>query len=216
MRVSKSGFTALAALTSVLFQACTLPGDNPTPYLTSATPNLIYAGSPATVITLDGAAFLPSSQGRWEGSNRVTTYINSNQITVELTAADVALGAKTRPLVVENPPPGGGTAAISITIGYPKPHITQVSPASGSKAAGSFMITITGTGFGFCRRRKSTTLVSPRAILGQPSYVPPSIHRISPSARIGSKSQRRDPAAVRTRRKSRSIRRRIRRSPPLT
>jgi len=149
MRVSKSGFTALAALTSVLFQACTLPGDNPTPYLTSATPNLIYAGSPATVITLDGAAFLPSSQGRWEGSNRVTTYINSNQITVELTAADVALGAKTRPLVVENPPPGGGTAAISITIGYPKPHITQVSPASGSKAAGSFMITITGTGFVF-------------------------------------------------------------------
>jgi hypothetical protein len=106
------------------------PATNPTPVLLGATPALVVVGSDGATVTLQGEGFVPGSRVRWNEGDRVTTYMSSTALTVRLTAQDLA-SVRTGELVVFNPPPGGGLSGIlSLTVGYPTPTITAVSPTS--------------------------------------------------------------------------------------
>ncbi len=103
---------------------------NPTPTLTSISPNMANPGSGGFALTLMGTNFLgtvggtPTTQVRWNGSVRSTNamLVNATTITVDIPASDVASGGLNL-LTVFNPSPGGGSSnAQTFTVGTPPPN----------------------------------------------------------------------------------------------
>ena len=83
---------------------------NPESYLQQPlAPMTAAPGSSGPTLTLNGAQFVAGSSVLWNGSARVTTFVNQNQIHATLLSSDVAT-AGTAQVVVTNPSPGGGTS----------------------------------------------------------------------------------------------------------
>jgi hypothetical protein len=106
------------------------PIANPVPVLSSIAPANAVVGTPPPVMILNGSKFVSGSQVRVDGMVRPTTFVSSTQLTMNLTAGDVAtMGA--RWLSVFSAAPGGGTsAAIGLNV-IPVPTIS----VNGSTAA---------------------------------------------------------------------------------
>jgi hypothetical protein len=83
---------------------------NPVPVLTSISPSSASAGGPAFTLTVTGSDFVNGSVVRWNGADRMTTYVSPTQLTAAITAADIA-SAGTASVTVFTPAPGGGTSA---------------------------------------------------------------------------------------------------------
>jgi hypothetical protein len=83
--------------------------NNPAPALTSLMPSKTEHGGPAFTLTVHGSGFVTTSQVKWNGSNRTTTYVSKSQVKASITAADIA-NAGTASVTVVNPSPGGGTS----------------------------------------------------------------------------------------------------------
>lgn len=103
---------------------------NPTPTLTSISPNTAAPGGPGFTLTLNGTNFIgtlggtPASQVHWNGSPRTTnaTLVSNQQITVDIPASDIASPGLNQ-VTVFNPSPGGGTTAPqTFTVGTPPPN----------------------------------------------------------------------------------------------
>lgn len=123
------------------------PPPNPTPSLTSISPDNVTAGSSSLSLTANGSGFISSSVVRWNGSNRTTTFASGTQLTVSITATDIATGG-TAQIAVFNPSPGGGTSpAVSLTINNPAPTISSLSPESLVAGGTDFTLTVAGSGF---------------------------------------------------------------------
>jgi hypothetical protein len=121
--------------------------DNPAPTLTSISPTSKTAGDAAFVLTVNGTNFLNNSSVRVNGTDRPTTFVNSTQLTAQLTAAEV-LAAGTFPVTVFNPGPGGGTStAIDLAVNNPVPTLSSISPTTRTVGDASFILTVNGTGF---------------------------------------------------------------------
>jgi hypothetical protein len=65
-------------------------GGTTPPTLTSLSIVSANSGSANTNVTITGTGFTAGSVGRWNGSNRTTTFLSSTQIRVTLTSADLA------------------------------------------------------------------------------------------------------------------------------
>ena len=85
---------------------------NPVPVLTGASHTSIAVNSGNTTLTLSGSGFLPGVVALWNGSPRTTTFVSSSQLTVAISAADVASTGSEK-VTVQNP---GSAASTGITI----------------------------------------------------------------------------------------------------
>lgn len=95
---------------------------NPVPIITNLNPSSATAGKAAFTLTANGSNFVSTSVVRWNGSDRLTTFISSTQLTASISASDIA-SAGNIPVTVFNPTPGGGTsAAVNFTI---NPRVIQ-------------------------------------------------------------------------------------------
>ncbi|MCL5733942.1 MAG: hypothetical protein M1334_04855 [Patescibacteria group bacterium] len=83
---------------------------NPAPTLTSISPTSTFIGSSGFTLTINGSNFLSSSTVKFNGSNRVMTFINANQIEAAILTSDLT-ATGTFPVTVTSPSPGGGTSA---------------------------------------------------------------------------------------------------------
>lgn len=120
---------------------------NPVPVITSLSPQYIAPGSPAADVTITGSGFVQSAIASFAGSSRPTAYVSPTQLTMSLTAADVATPGQ-GDITVTNPSPGGGTSApIALKVAIPPPSITSLSPASVLVGSPDTQVTIHGTGF---------------------------------------------------------------------
>ena len=91
-------------------------GSNPTPTITTISPNSSVAGSAAFTLTINGTNFVAGSMVNFGGSTPATTFVNSTQLTAAIPAASIA-STGTPAVTVTNPAPGGGTSkAINFTI----------------------------------------------------------------------------------------------------
>ena len=95
---------------------------NPAPTITAPlSPATVYAGSAQPlVLTVNGTGFVPGVSGSviriGTRATTNTTFVSATQLTVPLTAADIATVA-TVPITVVNPTPGGGTSnAVNLTV----------------------------------------------------------------------------------------------------
>ena len=106
--------------------------NNPVPVLYSLNPLRITAGSPATTLVLYGENFVPGSLVQIDGAGRTGTIINSTRLSVTLTAADLA-AARSVPIQVRNPSPGGGTSGqIALSVAAPGLYVSTRSLPPGA------------------------------------------------------------------------------------
>jgi hypothetical protein len=87
------------------------PDDNPVPSTSALSPASMIAGGPGFTLTVNGSGFVPTSVVRWNGTDRVTTWFSSTQLTAAVPASDIAV-AGTAQVTVFNPTPGGGPTQI--------------------------------------------------------------------------------------------------------
>jgi Tol biopolymer transport system component len=97
-------------------EAFTLTINNPAPVMITLTPSSATAGGAAFTLTVDGTDFVSGAEVHWNGVNRPTTFVNSTQLTAQITAADITTAGNAQVTVV-NPAPGGGPSnALAFTI----------------------------------------------------------------------------------------------------
>jgi 6-phosphogluconolactonase (cycloisomerase 2 family) len=121
---------AVAGIVSLLLLAgCgggtqpTSSGSNPTPTITTMSPNSTVAGGAAFTLTINGTNFVAASMVNFGGSAPATTFVNSTQLTAAIPAASIASTGMLA-VTVTNPAPGGGTSNpvnFTITSGGPSP-----------------------------------------------------------------------------------------------
>lgn len=87
------------------------PLNTPLPTISSLGPNTVAAGSAEFTLTVNGTGFLSTSEVRWNGAPRPTTFISAQRLTATITAADVAAGGPFA-VTVFSPAPGGGTSTL--------------------------------------------------------------------------------------------------------
>ena len=115
--------------------------NNPVPTITSLSPTGAAPGSAAQTLTINGTNFLATSTVKYNSVAHTATFVNSGQLTIQLTAGDQATTGNF-PVVVTNPAPGGGasnsvnfvvaTASINaVTVGSQTPNpVPQGSSAT--------------------------------------------------------------------------------------
>jgi uncharacterized repeat protein (TIGR01451 family) len=82
---------------------------NAPPLVTQIVPQMIPAGSSATVLTVDGAGFVPGSSILWNGQALSTTFVSSGQMTASIDSSLMQQLGWAR-ISVQTPAPGGGQA----------------------------------------------------------------------------------------------------------
>ncbi|MBS1807004.1 MAG: hypothetical protein JST84_02300 [Acidobacteria bacterium] len=129
--------------------ASTFTINNPTPTITSLSPNNIATGNSTFTLTVNGTGFVPNSVVRWNGENRVTTFVSSTQVTAQILASDVTT-AGTAKVRVFNPTPAGGLSGeVDFTIlqTNPVPTLASINPPTVIVGGAQFTLTVSGTNF---------------------------------------------------------------------
>ena len=123
---------------------------NPVPTVTSISPTSVAAGSAGFTLTVNGTNFVSGAFINFAGTNRLTTFVNSTQLTAAILAADVA-SVGTPAVLVNNPTPGGGASnSINFNVtaaSNPVPTVTTISPTSVAAGSIAFTLTVNGTNF---------------------------------------------------------------------
>ena len=125
----------------------TINASNPAPAISSLAPAAATAGGAAFTLTVTGSGFVNGAAVRWNGANRLTTFVSATELQAAIPATDIAT-AGTVSITVFNPGPGGGeSAAATFTINNPAPAISSLAPATATAGGAAFTLTVTGSGF---------------------------------------------------------------------
>jgi len=160
---------------------------NAAPMVTAVSPTTAWAGSvkPLQTLTVTGSGFVPASPALLGsvGSQVLigarlttnTTVVSATQLTVPLTAADIAAAA-TVPITVLNPVPGGGTsAAVNLTVAAETvAPVTVVSGADANwhKAPVTLTVTASDAQSGVQMTQYAINTTSPATLVGGSITVP--------------------------------------------
>lgn len=122
----------LVTVIALLSSSAAISRANSVPYIDQPlVPAAVAPGGAGFTLTINGAGFNTTSTVRWNGSPRPTTFVSSSQLTVVISAADVATET-TASITVANPGGGGGIPnTVSNTVFF------QVSQRTSSVAYGS-------------------------------------------------------------------------------
>lgn len=119
----------------------------PQPSLSDITPDTVSAGAGPTDITVKGVGFFVTSQITFDNAPAATTYIDATHLKATVSANQLA-NATTIAVRVVNSPPGGGTSsALSLTVANGVPSITKLDPSIVTAGSADRLITIFGSGF---------------------------------------------------------------------
>ena len=122
---------------------------NPVPAITSLSPATVSAGDPAFTLTVNGTGFVAGSVAQVNGANRQTTVVSTTQLTVPITAEEIAISGSVA-IRVFNPAPGGGTSnQLELTVTNPVPTITSLHPNVVAEGSGTFALAVNGTNFAY-------------------------------------------------------------------
>ncbi|NTU86317.1 MAG: hypothetical protein HGA45_44480, partial [Chloroflexales bacterium] len=111
-------------------RAFTLTINNPAPTLSAISPAQATAGDAALTLTLRGSGFVRDSVVRWNGADRVTSYVSGTELTAAISAADLAAAGTVQVTVLNRAPGGGASGALPFTIVAPNqpPALTAPHP----------------------------------------------------------------------------------------
>ena len=115
----------------------------PGPAITSLSPNTAAAGGVAFTLTVNGMGFVSGAVVDWNGTSLSTTFVNSTQLTAQVTANLIATPGTASVTVVEN---GVTSGAANFTVAA-EPVITSLDPIAATASGPAFILTVNGTGF---------------------------------------------------------------------
>ncbi|MGH9770161.1 MAG: hypothetical protein ACRD4Q_00430 [Candidatus Acidiferrales bacterium] len=126
---------------------------NDTPIIIGFFPATTTAGGPAFTLNIAGTGFIATSVAYWNNSPRPTTFnATSTQLSVSITAQDIATAGAAEVTVVSPAPGGGASTAVTFTItppNNPVPAISSLAPSStpmGAPPPGG-ILTVNGSSF---------------------------------------------------------------------
>jgi YVTN family beta-propeller protein len=135
--MKSSGLLAVTIFALCILSACgagtgNAGGHNPSPTITTISPNSAVAGGAAFTLTINGTNFLSSSTVNFGGAVPTTTFVSSTQLTAAIPASSIA-SVGTSAVTVTNPAPGGGTSnplSFTVTSAGPSgvPTINSIFP----------------------------------------------------------------------------------------
>jgi hypothetical protein len=120
---------------------------NPVPTISNLAPSAVEEGSGAVTVTINGSLFVADSVAYFAGSARATTFVNSGQLLMELTAGDTSVISDYN-VHVNNPAPGGGnsnTAIFSVVDSGGSFNAVE----AGQGVGGRLFTKLSGVAFGF-------------------------------------------------------------------
>jgi hypothetical protein len=88
------------------------------PSINDLSPNSLQAGSATTSITVNGGNFMNGAKVLCNGKPLPTTYISSTELSVQLTAKELAKPTIAQ-IAVSNPSPGGVSTPLNFNVTYP-------------------------------------------------------------------------------------------------
>jgi hypothetical protein len=94
---------------------------NPQPLLSALSPTSVIRGSDKFTLNVSGNNFVPGSVVRFNGSNRLTTFVSATALAVQILASDLTTAGSFPISVVNNGPGGGTSAAVSFVVNEPTP-----------------------------------------------------------------------------------------------
>jgi hypothetical protein len=113
------------------------------PVITSLDPLAATASGPAFILTVNGTGFLSGAVVHWNSTALTTTFVNSTQLTAQVTANLIATPGTESVTVVED---GVTSAAATFTVSS-GPVITSLSPNTATAGGAAFTLTVNGAGF---------------------------------------------------------------------
>jgi hypothetical protein len=117
---------------------------NPVPFVTQPlSPDAVAPGAAGFPLTVNGTGFVPGATVKWNGSTRVTTFVNQSQLTAAILASDAAT-PNTASVTVTNPGPGGGISNIV----FFEATLPTSAAAFGTSALGSLQSSPNGFAIG--------------------------------------------------------------------
>jgi hypothetical protein len=145
--------------------------DNPSPVILSLSPTAELLGTNSLSLTVTGTGFVPTTAIDVNGAARTTTFTSATQVSVALTAADVAATGSLSLTAVNGKPGGGTSASAALTVDNPPVGSIQLSP-SVLTVAGTAQETVTVTGGTFVPNSvvqvngsaRATTYVNPATL----------------------------------------------------
>ena len=142
--VAVNPFTNIAAVIEDKTDSLTLVQlPNPIPVISSITPDIVFRGSQATKVMIEGSGFITTSAV----STLPVTFIDNHQLEVEVPESLLAT-AGVYGIVVTNPTPSGGASnPINLQINNPVPTLTVLDPAMAMAGTQGVTLTAHGTGF---------------------------------------------------------------------
>jgi len=103
----RSVLFALFVLASTIYSVAQ---SNPLPFVNQPlAPSAVAPGSAAVALIVNGAGFVSGSVVNWNGTALPTVFLNQDQLTAEIPAADL-VSERTATITVTNPAPGGGVS----------------------------------------------------------------------------------------------------------
>ena len=121
--------------------------NNAVPGISSLSPSAATVGTAAQILTINGSNFLHTSTVTYNGAAHTATYVNSNRLTILLSASDQSV-AGSFAVVATNPAPGGGASnPVNFTVNNLAPGISSVSPSAATVGTAAQTLTINGTNF---------------------------------------------------------------------
>ncbi|MEO6817057.1 MAG: IPT/TIG domain-containing protein [Edaphobacter sp.] len=121
--------------------------ENPQPVLSKINPSIIPVGSSGANVILSGSGFVPTSVANINGSARPTAFTSATQLTLSLTASDLASVTTSTITVINSSPGGGASSAQTLNVVNPLPVITSISPSNLTPGNEGTTLEITGSGF---------------------------------------------------------------------
>ena len=113
------------------------------PVITTLNPLAATASGPAFILTVNGTGFLSGAVVHWNSTVLTTTFVNSTELTAEVTANLIATPGTASVTVVED---GVTSASATFTISS-GPVITSLSPNTATAGGAAFTLTVNGAGF---------------------------------------------------------------------
>ncbi|HEY8077374.1 MAG TPA: IPT/TIG domain-containing protein, partial [Labilithrix sp.] len=120
---------------------------NPNASIQNVTPSTAFVGSAPVDVIVTGGGFVAASVVQFNAVSLATTFVSGSEVHATIPAAQL-VNAGDFPVVVNNPPPGGGpTAPFTFHVVYPAPIASSLAPNATGAGAAPTMVTVTGSNF---------------------------------------------------------------------
>ncbi len=139
-------FLLMMVLGTILFVG-TAAAQTAAPVATQLFPSSARAGSPAFTLTVLGSGFAPGAIVQWDGSSRITAFVNNGDLEASITASDLVNPGTVSITVINPGSPASNALTFTIITTHPNPIITGLSPSSAVAGGHAFNLTVYGDNF---------------------------------------------------------------------